>query len=377
MAQGARVAWRPVRPGSEPGRRRWEWLLGLLAVAVLTAAPVLLSSFRLNLLAKFLTYAIAAIGIDLAWGYTGLLTLGQGLFFGLGAYCMGMLLKLEASGDWLPDFMSWSGLQQLPWFWVPFRHAWFAFPMAVVLPVATAAGLGYLVFRSRIRGPYFAIITQASTLIFATLLVGQQPYTGGTNGITNFSTLLGFPLADRATQVVLYEITVLSLVLCYVAARRLTVSRFGRLMVAVRDSENRLRFTGYDPVLIKTVVFSGAAGLAGLAGALFVPQVGIISPAMLDVVPSIEMVVWVAVGGRGTLTGAVIGTLVVNWAKSLLSESFPSAWLYVQGALFLGVVLLFHEGLVGVWRRLWRRPEASAPMAVSVHAGGPIGSKPV
>lgn len=330
-------------------------LIGLAAIALLLSAPLFLSEFRLSLLGKFLAYAILALGIDLIWGYTGMLSLGHGVFFGLGAYCTAMYLKLEAAAGGLPDFMSWSGLTELPWFWKPFQYGWFALGMAIVLPVALAAVLGYLTFRSRIRGVYFSILTQALALIFVILFIGQQPYTGGTNGITNYKTIFGHYLTNPSVQTTLYLITVLFLVFTYLFCRRLTSSRFGRILVAIRDSENRLRFSGYDPVLFKVFVFALSAGIAGLAGILFVTQVGIISPAMMGIVPSIEMVIWVAVGGRGTLTGAVIGAVLVNAAKSSFSESFPDAWLYFLGTLFVLAVLLFPDGIMGLFNKLPRR----------------------
>lgn len=329
-----------------------KWLIFGLATVVLMAAPFVLSPFRLNLLGKFLAYAIVALGIDLIWGYTGMLSLGQGLFFGLGAYSAGMFLKLEAAAGDLPDFMAWSGIEKLPWFWAPFGHAWFAIAMAVLIPMIVSALVGYPVFRSRIRGPYFAIITQALALIFTIFLVGQQPYSGGTNGITNFETVFGFPLSSLSTQRAVYFLTVLVLGCVFLLCRRLTGSRFGRLLIAIRDGENRVRFSGYDPVKFKVFVFALSAGLAGLAGAVFVPRVGIISPAMIGIVPSIEMVMWVAVGGRGTLTGAVLGAVLVNMAKSYLSESFPSAWLYSLGTLFIGVVAFFPDGIMGLLAKM-------------------------
>lgn len=331
-----------------------KWLPLVLVAILLAVAPFVLSGFRLNLLGKFLTYAILALGLDLIWGYTGILSLGQGVFFGLGAYSLAMFLKLETAAGALPDFMAWSGLERLPWLLRPFEHAWFAIVMAVVLPMALAGVIGYLVFRSRIRGASFALITQALALIFTILFIGQQPYTGGTNGITNFGTIFGFSLSASSTQRTLYFVTVVALGCAYFLTRQLADSRFGRLLVAIRDGENRVRFSGYDPVRLKVLVFALSAGLAGLAGALFVPQVGIISPAMMGIVPSIEMVIWVAVGGRGTLTGAVLGAILVNLAKSYLSESFPSAWQYSFGALFVGVVVFFPDGIMGLLARRGR-----------------------
>ncbi len=314
---------------------------------MLLLAPAFLSPFQIHLLGKFLAFAIVALGLDLIWGYGGMLSLGQGLFFGLGAYAMAMYLKLEASGSRLPDFMVWSGRDTLPFFWQPFASPVVAITMALLAPMALAAVVAYLVFRSRIQGVYFSIITQALTLIVSILFVGQQDLTGGTNGITDFHTIFGFSLAGSGTQLALYLATLLCLGLAYLLCSRIASSRFGRLLIAMRDDEQRVRFLGYDPVKLKTLVFTVSAGLAGLAGALFVPQVGIISPSALGVVPSVEMVVWVAVGGRGTLVGAILGALLVNAAKSSLSASFPDIWQYFLGALFVGTVLLFPTGLMG------------------------------
>ncbi len=263
---------------------------------------------------------------------------------------MAMFLKLEASGEKLPDFMFWSGLEQLPIFWAPFKYAWFALPMTFIIPAALAGGLGYLVFRSRITGVYFALITQALALIVSILFVGQQPYTGGTNGITNYSTVMGFPVFGQGTQLAIYFITVGVLVLIYLLFQLVVSSRLGRLLVAMRDDENRVRFMGYNPVVLKTLVFAVSGGISGVAGALFVPQVGIISPSNMGILPSIEIAVWVAVGGRGTLLGPVIGAILVNSAKSGLSESFPIIWQFFLGGLFIGAVLIFPTGIIGFVR---------------------------
>ena len=336
------------------GERRFarEAVFVLVVALILVVAPSFLSDFRLNQLGKFLTFAIVAIGIDLLWGYTGMLSLGQGVFFGLGGYAMAMYLKLESSGSEIPDFMSWSGIDSLPWFWEPFRYPWFALPVAVIGPGILAFLFGYLLFRSQIKGVYFSIVTQALAMILSTFFVGQQAYTGGTNGITNYFELFGSNLSQASTQRTLYFVTVVFLGLTYAFARFVTTSRFGRLMVAVRDDEERVRFSGYNVAMIKAVVFAIAAAMAGVAGALFVPQVGIISPANLGVVPSIEMVLWVAIGGRGTLSGAVAGAILVGWARSYFSESYPETWLYLFGGLFIGSVLLFPQGVVGVARQV-------------------------
>lgn len=329
-----------------------SWVLHMMMVATVAAVflfvlPNMLSEFRLNLLGKLLCFAIIAIGLDLLWGYGGMLSLGQGVFFGLGAYAMAMYLKLQSTAGEMPDFMVWSGLESMPFFWRPFEHAWFALPIAVIGPGIIAFFLGYMVFRSRVKGVYFSIITQALALVLSTFFVSQQAYTGGTNGITNYTTLFGKFLIATDTQLLLYQVTVVFLVITYVIAYAITKSRFGRLLVALRDDEDRVRFTGYNVALIKAVVFSISCAMAGLAGALFVPQVGIIGPANLGIVPSIEMVIWVAIGGRASLSGAVVGAITVGFAKSYLSESFPEIWLYFLGALFIGAVVLFPSGIVG------------------------------
>ena len=330
----------------------------IILTVVLLAAPLVLSDFRVNLLGKILAFAILALSLDLIWGYAGMLSLGHGVFFGLGGYAFAMFLKLEASQGQLPDFMFWSGLKELPIFWAPFQYTWFALPMVVIGPGLLAGGLGYMVFRSRITGVYFALITQALALMVSIFFIGQQPYTGGTNGLTNLTSVFGHSLYSPETQQALYFITIAFLVGAYLICLGITSSPFGRLLVAIRDDENRVRFSGYDPALFKTAVYVVSAALAGIGGALFAPQVGIVSPTMMGIVPSIEVAVWVAVGGRGTLIGAIIGAVIVNYAKSLLSESFPDFWTYFLGALFIGAVLIFPQGIIGLLRREgWRWPQ--------------------
>ena len=327
----------------------------LVAASLLLVAPAVLSDFRLSLLAKFLCFAIIAIGIGLAWGQGGMLVLGQGLFFGLGGYCMGMHMKLaEAPAGELPDFMTWSGVEQLPLLWEPFRTAWIAVPMAILLPMAIAALLGYAIFRQRIRGAYFAILSQALAGAFVIVLVGNQGLTGGTNGLTNFQTFFGLSVVDPADQRILYFIVAGVLLLVFLATRELVLGRYGRLLIAVRDDEDRVRFLGYDPTRVKLVAYVLAAGMAGLAGALFVPVVGIISPALLGIVPSIEMVIWVALGGRTALAWAAAGAVIVNWAKTSVSEQFPSTWLYLQGLLFVAVIVFLPTGVAGAVQHLRR-----------------------
>jgi urea transport system permease protein len=327
-----------------------HWLSFAILMLIAFILPLFLSSFHVNLLGKYLTFAIAAIGLDLLWGYTGMLSLGQGLFFGLGAYCFGMYLNLEAAGSRLPNFMSLYGVFELPWFWQPFHSPVFAILAAMLIPSLIAGVLGFMLFRSRIQGVYFAIVTQAFTGIVALLFIGQQQYINGTNGITEMKTIFGFSLAEDSTKIGLYIATVLVLGFVYILCRYLVNSRFGRIMVSVRDDEQRLRFTGYNPVFVKTVVFILSAAIAGIAGALFTPQVGIISPTQLDITASIEIVIWVAVGGRGTLVGAVLGAILVNFGKSTISSINPDIWQLIMGTLFLGVVMLFRKGFVGTVR---------------------------
>ncbi len=332
--------------------KKWIVLGYVLATVILLCAPIFLSDFRLNVLAKFLAFCILAIGIDLIWGYTGILSLGHGVFFGLGAYCMAMYLKLEATEGKLPDFMGWSGLSELPWFWLPFQHFGFALFAAVGIPVILALLLGFVTFRNRIRGVYFTILTQALVIITVTLFVGQQAFTGGTNGITGFRTILGFPLASPEVKTALYIVTALTLLAVIAVCHGFVKTRLARVLKAIRDGENRVRFLGFDPTYYKMFIFAVSASLAGLAGVFFVLHVGIISPSMMGIVPSIEMVLWVAIGGRGTLIGAVIGALVINYAKTAFSEAYPDGWLYFLGGLFVVVVIFLPNGIVGVLRKI-------------------------
>lgn len=322
-----------------------------LAVVVLLAGPNLISDpTRTRQWAEYLCYAMIAVGLDLAWGYGGMLALGQGVFFGLGAYAMGMHLTLEqVEPGQLPQFMSlYSDYTELPLLWRPFGSLWFAGAAAVVVPTLVAGAVGWLVFRRRIRGPYFALLTQAATLVFWLLLVGQLKLTAGTNGLTNFTTIFGRSKYQPATNKFLYYLAAAGLVVCVVVARQLVNSRFGRLLMAVRDGEDRVRFLGYDPAVVKTAAFAVAAGMAGLAGALSAPVIGIVAPNQFAVLPSILMIVWVAVGGRGTIYGPLAGALAVSWLRTKVSESRPEDWEYFQGALFVIVVALVPGGLAGL-----------------------------
>jgi urea transport system permease protein len=324
-----------------------------IALIFMVVAPTLLSGFRLNLMGRFLALAIVALGIDLIWGYTGLLSLGHGVFFALGGYALAMHMKLQippSASIQLPEFMTLYGVTELPWFWEPFHSFSFAVLAVTLIPAILAALLGYLVFRNRIRGVYFSILTQAMTIIFFNFFNGQQKLINGTNGLTDFNTLLGAKVSGAETQRVIYSFTIILLVAAYILCRWLTSGRFGRLLIAIRDDESRVRFSGYDPTGFKVLVFAVSGALAGIAGAMFTLQTGIISPKAMDIAFSIEMVIWVAVGGRGSLIGAVLGALLVNFAKSLLSERFPDVWLFFQGGLFLLVVLVLPNGFVGLLR---------------------------
>src|SRR5438445_4233484 len=348
-----------------------EWLAVLAAVIALAVvlpacnalpagSPLHVSNFTLNLFGKFLTYAILALGVDLLWGYAGVLSLGHGVFFGLGAYAMGMHLMLEIGTKSvyqtaLPDFMVWNRVTALPLFWRPFYSAWFTLLAIVVVPALAALVFGFLAFRSRVRGVYFSIITQALALSAWLVFNRNEMNLGGTNGLADFKTILGFSLSAPATQRGLYVVTVLALAAAYVLCRWITRSRAGKVLVAIRDSETRVLFSGYSPVQYKLFVFVVSAVLAGVAGALYAPQVGIITPAKIGVLPSIEMVVWVAAGGRGTLYGAVLGAFGVNWIQSWLTTSYPDFWLLFLGGLFMGAVLFFPDGVVGALGRLGSR----------------------
>jgi urea transport system permease protein len=320
-------------------------------------SPLHVSDFSLNLFGKFLTYAILALGLDLLWGYAGVLSLGHGVFFGLGAYAMGMHLMLEIGAQSvyqsaLPDFMVWNQVTQLPLFWRPFYSAPFTVAAIVLVPALGALVFGFLAFRSRIRGVYLSIITQALALSAWLVFNRNEMNLGGTNGLADFKTVFGVPLNQPSTQRVLYVVTALALVGAWLLCRWITRSRAGKVLVAIRDSETRVLFSGYSPANFKLFVFVVSAALAGIAGALYVPQVGIITPAKIGVLPSIEMVVWVAAGGRGTLVGAVAGAIGVNWLQSWLTTSYPDLWLIVLGALFMGVVLFCPDGALGALQRL-------------------------
>lgn len=340
-------------------------LVFLAVVLILAVMPFNLSLFRLNMLGKFVAYAIVAIGLDLLWGYTGILSLGHGVFFGLGAYCMGMYLKLQATGGGLPDFMQWNGVSVLPDFWKPFSNTGMAMALIVAVPVLLALVLGLVTFINRIRGVYFSILSQALALVFVTVLTGTQKYTGGTNGITDFKTIFGMNINAPMTKITLFYVALAALVIVYALSSLLLSRKTGKVLVAIRDGENRAFFSGYNASNYKTFVYCLSALFAGIAGALFVPFSGIISPAELSVSASIEMVIWVAVGGRGTLIGAVIGALLVNLAKTGMSEQFPEIWSYFIGILFVVVVLFLRRGIVGLFENIGKKRVKAAPASAA------------
>ena len=342
--------------------------LPLLVLLLAVVLPLTLDAFRLALVAKYLCFAFAAIGIVLIWGYGGILSLGQGIFFGLGSYSMAMFLKLEAAkqdssgsalsqfyGSSLPDFMVWNSVEALPWWWVPFEHLWFAIPAIVVLPAVVAFVLAYANFRKRVGGVYFSIVTLALASIMAIVIIGQQGYTGGVNGLTDFKTFLGISLDGPGVKMTLYFITVGLLIASVLVGGYLARSRLGRVLVAIRDREDRVRFSGYDPALFKAFVFAVAAVMTSIGGALFTLQEGLASPSLVGIVPSIEMVIYAAVGGRLSLVGAVYGTLLVFAARTYFSENFVEYWLYFIGALFIVVTMLMPQGLAGLVASLGER----------------------
>ncbi len=340
-------------------------LLTLLLAVVL---PLSLDIFRLNLVGKYLCYAFVAVGLVMVWGYGGVLSLGQGVFFGLGGYAMAMFLKLEASDPestriqstpGIPDFMDWNQLTELPLIWLPFKSLPLALLAVVLVPMALAWLISFAMFKRRVGGVYFAIITQAVALILTVLIIGQQGYTGGVNGMTDLKTLLGWDTRTDSAKYILYFVCVALLIGAIVLCRWIQTSKLGTLLLAMRDKEDRVRFSGYDVSNFKVFTFCLAAGLSGIGGALFALQVGFMSPSFVGIVPSIEMVIFAAVGGRMSLVGAVYGTLLVNAGKTLFSESFPDLWLFLMAALFIGVTMAFPMGLAGLWedklKPWWRR----------------------
>jgi urea transport system permease protein len=336
-------------------RERWHFLL--TALLLLVVFPLTLSSFRLGMIGKYLSYAFPALGLVMCWGKAGILSLGQGVFFGLGGYSMAMFLKLEASDPastaiqstpGIPDFMDWNQLTSLPFFWRPFENLGFALCAVLLVPGLLALGIGLAMFKRRVGGVYFAIITQAIASVLGILIIGQQGYTGGVNGITDLKTLLGWDIRTDSARLVLYYVIALLLLGLVWLSGWLLSSRLGRLLVAMREKEERVRFTGYDTAALKVFVFVFAAVVSGIGGALFTLIVGFMSPSFVGIVPSIEMVIATAVGGRQSLLGAIYGALLVNYGKTFFSESLPELWLFLLGGLFILVVMGFPNGLAGI-----------------------------
>ena len=339
-------------------------LLALLTLA-LALAPFYLGAYSLTLLGRVLALGVAATGIMVVWGRGGILSLGQGLFFGLGGYALAMHLKLVATAKGeLPDFMVYNGVEKLPWFWVPFASAPFALLMVLVLPAAAAGLVAWLMFRRRITGVYVSIITQALVLAFVTWLNGSQGLTSGTNGITDFQTFLGIDLRAPGLARGLYWVTLGVLGLCMAGTAWLLSTHFGALLSAIRGNENRVRFLGYNPAAYKIAAFAYGGLLSGVSGALYTLHLGTISPAMIGVTFSIELVVWVALGGRASLLGAVAGLVLGQLAKDRISSAAPDAWLYIMGALFVLVVLVLPQGVAGLLSGWGRKRRSPAPAAV-------------
>lgn len=313
--------------------------------------PLAMSAYTLTLVGKILCYAIVAVALDLVWGYAGLLSLGHGLFFALGGYAMGMYLMRQAAGDGLPAFMTFLSWSEMPWFWTGTQHFAWALCLIVLLPGLLALLFGYFAFRSRIKDVYFSIMTQALTYAGMLLFFRNETGFGGNNGFTGFTTLLGFPVTATGTRIGLFIATVLLLIAALGIGMALARIKFGRVLTAVRDAENRLMFCGYDPQGFKLFVWTLSAVLCGLAGALYVPQVGIINPSEMSPTNSIEAAIWVALGGRGTLIGPLLGAGIVNGAKSFFTVAFPEYWLFFLGLMFILVTLFLPRGVIGLLKR--------------------------
>ncbi len=344
--------------------------IAVLAVLLLVWAPSSLSAFRLGNLGRYCALALAAMGIGLAWGRGGMLVLGQGVFFGLGAYAMAMHMKLEAAGPGeVPDFMMLYGNGTMPAWWEPFRSAPFTLFAIVAIPLLVSFVLGYAILKRRVKGAYFAILTQAMAVAFATLLIATIKQTGGFNGLNTFSTFFGHNLYDPEVQKNIYRLAAGLVILFLVILWQLYRSRYGELLVATRDAEERIRFLGYDPANIKLVAFMVAAVMASIGGAVFVPIAGIISPSNVDAPASIMMLAGVALGGRASLFGPALGALAVGYGRSALSERFPTQWTYFLGALFIVVILFLPGGVASVWPMLksrWTSSAAAEPATVDV-----------
>lgn len=325
-----------------------------IALLLLLVLPLTLDFFWLGAAGKYLCFAFVAVGIVLTWGYCGILSLGQGIFFGIGGYSMAMFLKIEASAPDLPDFMAWSSIEQLPIWWQPFSSLTFTIAMILLIPIIVAFPFAYAIFKKRVSGVYFAIVMLSLSLAMTVMIIGQQGGTGGANGITDFKTLLGLDIINDNSKRIIYFVEVCLLLTVVAAAAWLLHTRFGKILIAVRDREDRVRFSGYDTAMIKAFVFTVAAVLASVGGALYTLQAGLITPTLIGTVASVEMVIYAALGGRLSVPGAVIGALVVGFMKSFLSEQFPESWLFFLGGMFIFVVAFLPNGLAGVARSVFR-----------------------
>ncbi|MCS3472052.1 urea transport system permease protein [Pseudomonas sp. JUb42] len=364
----------------DPNRQRWQGILYFverhsliwLSVLLLVVLPLCLGAFRLGLAGKYLSLAFCALGMVLIWGYGGILSLGQGIFFGLGSYMMAMYLKLEATasdeaasalaafyGSNLPDFMIWNSIEALPWWWKPFQSPTFTVLAILLVPALLAFGFSYAYFKKRVGGVYFSIITLSLAAIMSITIIGQQGYTGGVNGLTDFKTVFGLDLQSQTAAMVLYLITTVLLLLCVLLCKFVIHGRVGKVIVAIRDREDRVRFSGYNTALFKAFIFAVAALISALGGVMFTLQVGLASPSLVGIIPSTEIVIYAALGGRLSLVGAIYGTLLIGVAKSYLSENFVNFWQYFMGGLFMGVVLFLPSGLAGLLERLSKRGERS------------------
>jgi urea transport system permease protein len=347
--------------------------LALAALAILVVLPATnlalpaghplhVSDYVITLAGKIMCYAIVALAMDLIWGYTGILSLGHGLFFALGGYAMGMYLMRSIGGEGvyhsdLPDFMVFLDWKAYPWYWSFTDHFWYAALLVVLVPGLLALVFGYFAFRSRIKGVYFSIITQALTYAFMLLFFRNDTGFGGNNGFTDFKRILGFPIATPQTRVVLFALTGATLIGAFLLARYLVTSKLGRVLTAIRDAESRVMFCGYNPLYYKLFVWTLSAVLCGIAGALYVPQVGIINPSEMSPANSIEIAIWAAVGGRGTLIGPILGAFLVNGAKSWFTQAFPEIWLFFLGLTFILVTLFLPRGVIGLLRQLRGRDQ--------------------
>jgi urea transport system permease protein len=348
-------------------RRGWTGILIALAVVTVLvpvlnlvlpiSSPLHLSDYMVALAGKILCYALVALAVDLIWGYTGILSLGHGVFFALGGYAFGMYLMRQIGRDGsyqadLPDFMVFLDWKQFPWYWSFTDHFLYAVAMAVLAPGLLALVFGFFAFRSRIKGVYFSIITQAMTVAFMLLFFRNETGFGGNNGFTDFKRILGHPIATPGMRMILFVITGLTVIGFLLLARFIVTSKFGRVLMAIRDAESRIMFSGFHPLHYKLAIWTLSAVMAGIAGALYVPQVGIINPGEMSAANSIEIAIWVAVGGRGTLVGPLLGAALVNGAKSWFTVTFPEYWLYFLGALFVLVTLFLPQGVVGLLGKL-------------------------